>query len=217
MWINTKKNEIKEPIMPQIEDLQNWKQFLKNIEQELPSLTFNSWFAPIKPRYFGKGTIKASVPNPFFIEWIEERYSHLIKRCLSNSFGEGYNLVLFVDEEYENSNQNLSDDFNLAIEFEPDSKPLNSFLPNNNTSKNLVEKKDNIQNNDFILNGSFAKENQTNLSLNSKEGFDPKLKAKYTFENFVVGEGNQLARAAAYAVAERPGETTFNPLLFMAG
>jgi chromosomal replication initiator protein len=203
--------------MPQIEDMQNWKQFLKNIEQELPSLTFNSWFAPLKPRYFGKGTIKASVPNPFFIEWIEERYSHLIKRCLSNSFGEGYNLVLFVDEDYENSNQSSTDDFNLAIEFESDSKALNSFLPNNNTSKNLVEKKDNIQNNDFILNGSFVKESQANLSLNSKEGFDPKLKAKYTFENFVVGEGNQLARAAAYAVAERPGETTFNPLFIYGG
>ncbi len=38
------------------------------------------------------------------------------------------------------------------------------------------------------------------------------LNPKYTFENFVKGENNQLARAAGLAVAENPGLTSFNPL-----
>lgn len=38
----------------------------------------------------------------------------------------------------------------------------------------------------------------------------------YTFENFVVGLSNQLAHAAALAVANQPG-TLHNPLLFYAG
>lgn len=38
------------------------------------------------------------------------------------------------------------------------------------------------------------------------------LSKRYTFESFVVGESNQLAHAAAKAVAEDPAKTKFNPL-----
>lgn len=39
----------------------------------------------------------------------------------------------------------------------------------------------------------------------------PRLSSKYRFESFVVGSNNNLAHAAAQAVAERPGHT-YNPL-----
>jgi chromosomal replication initiator protein len=40
---------------------------------------------------------------------------------------------------------------------------------------------------------------------------------KYTFDSFVVGAGNEFAKSAARAVAEAPGKTKFNPLLFYGG
>jgi len=43
------------------------------------------------------------------------------------------------------------------------------------------------------------------------------LSDRYTFENFVEGGSNQLARAAALAVAEAPGKTRFNPLVVYGG
>ena len=47
--------------------------------------------------------------------------------------------------------------------------------------------------------------------------FESFLNPRYTFNNFIKGEGNQLARAAAVAIAENPGETSFNPLFIYGG
>ena len=39
------------------------------------------------------------------------------------------------------------------------------------------------------------------------------LNSRYIFDNFIEGKGNQFAKAAAFSVAETPGQTPFNPLL----
>lgn len=43
------------------------------------------------------------------------------------------------------------------------------------------------------------------------------LNKRNTFNNFIKGESNQLARAAAMAVANNPGGTSFNPLVLYGG
>lgn len=47
--------------------------------------------------------------------------------------------------------------------------------------------------------------------------FQTYLNPRYTFENFIKGDNNQLARAAASAVANNPGGTSFNPLVIYGG
>ncbi|MCS6968867.1 MAG: chromosomal replication initiator protein DnaA [Cytophagales bacterium] len=47
----------------------------------------------------------------------------------------------------------------------------------------------------------------------NKELVEPNLNPRYTFANFIEGECNRLARAAALSVAAKPGLTSFNPFL----
>lgn len=60
--------------------------------------------------------------------------------------------------------------------------------------------------------------NIRNLSFaSSEEKFDSRLNSKYTFDDYIKGEGNQLARAAAIAISESPGSTSFNPFFVYGG
>lgn len=43
------------------------------------------------------------------------------------------------------------------------------------------------------------------------------LNPRYRFDNFIKGEGNQLARAAAGAISDNPGGTSFNPFFVYGG
>ncbi len=47
--------------------------------------------------------------------------------------------------------------------------------------------------------------------------FETYLNKSYTFENYVEGDCNRLARAASYAVAQKPSTTSFNPLMIYGG
>ena len=55
-------------------------------------------------------------------------------------------------------------------------------------------------------------------TANTRNGSLPAtgLRAEYTFENFVEGKSNQMARAASMQVASNPGDT-YNPLLIYGG
>jgi chromosomal replication initiator protein len=63
---------------------------------------------------------------------------------------------------------------------------------------------------------SFASEPASSAPAAIQQDSQPQLIPKYTFESFVVGTSNQLARAAALAVAERPSKA-YNPLYLYGG
>ena len=54
-------------------------------------------------------------------------------------------------------------------------------------------------------------------AVNTVNTFDPQLNPLYTFDTFVAGEPNKLARTAGVAVAKQPGSTAFKPLFIYGG
>ncbi len=56
-----------------------------------------------------------------------------------------------------------------------------------------------------------------NKSSNGNSIFNSNLNPRYRFDNFIKGEGNQLARATAGAISNNPGETSFNPFFVYGG
>jgi chromosomal replication initiator protein len=72
---------------------------------------------------------------------------------------------------------------------------------------------ENIEDNGkFETTGNVSKE-----IIKIKHEFESHLNSRYTFDNFIKGEGNQLARAAASAISDNPGGTSFNPFFVYGG
>ena len=78
-------------------------------------------------------------------------------------------------------------------------------IPNKNTSQNVIN---NIP--------QFATPAKKTTELESNIPKTTNIRVKYTFDNFVEGKSNQLARAAASQVADNPG-TAYNPLFIYGG
>ncbi len=155
-----------------------WGDFLRIIKENVPTITFNTWFLPIKPIEVSDSTLKIQVPNSFFIEWIDEHYNTLINNAVSKLIGDDGKLVYIVNESEEKE------------------APL---FKENSAQTSLV------------------KENITVTENDDRPEYENFLNPRYNFDNFIKGEGNQLARAACYAISENPGKTTFNPLFLYGG
>ena len=163
-------------VQPQFDPKNIWKECLKIIKDNLPLITYNTWFIPIKPLAFENNTLKIEVPNNFFIEWIDEHYKSLIDRVIYSVIGEGGKIVYVINKEKEDQISLFEDDPALQT---------------------------------AVKKVSSAKKEKTNVESN--------LNPQYTFFNFIKGEGNQLARAAAVAIAENPGATSYNPFFIYGG
>ena len=66
--------------------------------------------------------------------------------------------------------------------------------------------------------GSTANTSQQLTNTHSpRTNFDSQLNSLYTFDSFIAGEPNKLARTAGIAIAKQPGSTAFNPLFIYGG
>ena len=173
-----------------------WDNCLIFIRDNIQQQAFKTWFKPIIPIKLTENSLSIQVPSKFFYEWLEEHYIKILKSSLNKELGEDAKLVYII--RMENS-------FGSAKSF---------------TEKIPSQYKPKISSQPIESSTSFLKSELTNPFVipgikNYK--IDSHLNPNYTFNNFLEGDSNRLARSAGFAVSNRPGGTSFNPLLIFGG
>lgn len=170
-----------------------WANCLDIIKDNVSQQSFKTWFDPIKPVKLAESILTIQVPSQFFYEWLEEHYIDLLKKTIHKQLGaEGrleYSIVM------ENNQKNAKPyTINIPAITSRNTKnaPVSIPLDLNNGHSGIK--------NPFILPGL------------KKMHVESQLNPNYSFENLVEGDCNRLARSAGYAVANKPGGTSFNPL-----
>ncbi len=169
-----------------------WEKCLAVIRDNVPSVSFRTWFEPIVPIKLEENILTIQVPSPFFYEYLEEQYIDILRKTIRKELGSEGKLEYSVVVE----NNTFSNSKPYTVKFPTKN---NSGLYNKPVSM-PASAEDNIIKNPFIIPGL------------KKLQIDPQLNPDYSFNNFVEGDCNKLARSAGYAVASNPGGTAFNPL-----
>lgn len=65
-------------------DVNLWHQALAQIQNELPSQAYETWFQPTRAISSTETSLRVEVPSPFFRDWLTSHYSELITRTLQS-------------------------------------------------------------------------------------------------------------------------------------
>jgi chromosomal replication initiator protein len=173
-----------------------WNKCLEIIRGDISEQQFSTWFSPIVPLRFINNTLTIQVPSQFFYEWLEENFVGTLRKAIDQTVGKrGMLEYSIVVDKGDRKNPPLT--FNLPT--------VNTQTSNSNTYRNESAAHVQVQSNPFQFK-----------DLDSLE-LDSYLIPKYTFDKFIEGDCNRLGRAAGMAVANKPGLTSFNPLMIYGG
>jgi chromosomal replication initiator protein len=171
-----------------------WNNCLKIIKDNINNQSFKTWFEPIIPVRLVDEVLTIQVPSQFFYEWLEEHYIDLLRRTIKKELGANGRL------EY-----SIVMDNSLSRKQEPHT----IIVPTSNRSGTRTQNVNmpfRINNHGKEIPDPFVIPGIQKVKVNSQ------LIERYSFDNFIEGDCNRLARSAGMAIAKSPGTTAFNPL-----
>jgi chromosomal replication initiator protein len=167
-----------------------WNNCLTIIRDNVTAQNFKTWFKPIKAVALEGKTLTIQVPSQFCFEWLEKHYLTLMKKTIMREIGKDAKL-----------------EYNILLENSSDKKPYISKVP----SSGQADVKNNPISIPISMNSSTIR-NPFIIPGLQKININPQLNESYTFDAYIEGECNRLARSAGFAVSQNPGGTSFNPL-----
>ncbi|SFU73252.1 chromosomal replication initiator protein [Pustulibacterium marinum] len=173
-----------------------WDNCLNFIKDNIQPQAYKTWFEPIQAVKLTDNALSIQVPSKFFYEWLEEHYVKLLKVALTKELGENAKLVYIIRMENTYGNK----------------QPFTEKIPSTNRPSMPSQELDvPLKNKNPELKNPFVIPGIRNVKIESQ------LNPNYSFDNFLEGDSNRLARSAGLAVAKKPGGTSFNPLLVFGG
>jgi chromosomal replication initiator protein len=173
-----------------------WNECLSFIKDNIKPQAYKTWFEPIKPVKLSGESLTIQVPSKFFYEWLEEHYIKLLRVALVRQLGNDAKLIYDVKME-NNYSSNRPQIVKIPSANRDPLKPQKAAVPLDAGKRELR--------NPFVIPGL------------QKVKIESQLNPNYNFVNFIEGDSNRLARSAGMAVANKPGGTSFNPLLIYGG
>ena len=167
-----------------------WQQCLTQLEHEFPSQEINTWLRSLhaveKPK-----ALYLLAPNPIVLQHIHEIFlPHILRHVRNLSGDHSFDVMLQIGSR--SAPKPIPKPLAAPVTVTVPTPALAPTAPTNTASAV-----------DFT-------------PAPVSERFVNALNAKMTFENFVEGKSNQLARAAALQVGENPG-SSYNPLFLYGG
>ena len=163
-----------------------WSKCLNVLQEEFPAQQFNTWLRPLQAT-IQQNQLVLLAPNRFVIDWVKKNFLTRIQELVAQ----------------------FSSNPSMLVSLEVGSKsatpaPVSTPVENRTViaGRGIVETVPEISGTPVVKKTDHYK----NTYLNKK----------FLFDSFVEGNSNQLARAAALQVAEKPGEA-YNPLFIYGG
>ena len=194
-----------------------WQTCVQKLEQELPPQQISAWIRPLVPLAFDEeqGVLRVSAPNRFKLDWVRKNFSHQIEALASDWFSRpvqvtfelpaaggsraaaGYPRPGVAPGAGQGSAGDASTPIGTPISASAPAGAAHGAVPGGTSA---------------VVAPAAAAATAAVEALHDRS----RLNAELTFENFVTGKANQLARAAALQVAENPG-VSYNPLFLYGG
>ncbi|MGZ3185147.1 MAG: chromosomal replication initiator protein DnaA [Telluria sp.] len=166
-----------------------WQTCSAQLELELTPQQYSAWIKPLVVLDYEDGKVRIAAPNRFKLDWVKTQFASRIT-ALASDYWEMPVEVQFVLDPKNNVPK----------------KPAPAAAPALNGHANGVERSAPVPDSVPLDTGLGNKPLRENSRVN------PDL----TFDSFVTGKANQLARAAAIQVANNPG-VSYNPLFLYGG
>ncbi len=177
-----------------------WEQCLGYLENELPSQQFNTWIRPLRAVANGS-QLQLFAPNRFIKDWVVDRYLDRISQLVGEIGPGPFDVVVEIGSRSAERRvppvRSLQNNDRPAVAPEP--APVQAELAAI-PERPVVRPAPSVRR--VEVEGSVR--HQSSLIEN------------HTFDTFVEGKSNQLARAAAMQVAENPGQA-YNPVFLYGG
>ncbi|MYM75590.1 chromosomal replication initiator protein DnaA [Duganella sp. FT109W] len=169
-----------------------WQTCSAQLELELTPQQFSAWIKPLIPLDYEAGKLRVAAPNRFKLDWVKTQFASRIT-ALACQYWEQPTEVQFVLDPRLSAPKKVATTAPV-----PD---VNGGAPSNNARLALGDPAPSVP--EMPASAQPRREQS-------------RINTDLTFDSFVTGKANQLARAAAIQVANNPG-VSYNPLFFYGG
>lgn len=208
-----------------------WQQCVELLRDELPAQQFNTWIRPLQVEAEGD-ELRVYAPNRFVLDWVNEKYlTRLLELLGEHGNGLAPALSLLIGSR-RSSAPRAAPNAPLAASVAASqasavpapvaatAAPAAAAEPPPSTAAATASNEPSRDSFDSMAGASSqpapVRAEQRNVQVEGALKHTSYLNRTFTFENFVEGKSNQLARAAAWQVADNP-KHGYNPLFLYGG